>query len=98
MAVPELQLASAAFRQENLSEARDHLSAALSVNPSSGYANEFLATVYYLQNNTEAALKYWNRAGQPVIDNIPIDPPSSADGIPILLDRALVGLSRGSFL
>jgi Peptidase_C39 like family len=95
LAVPELQLASAAFRAENLSETRDHLTAALDVNPANGYANQFLATVYYLQNNTEAALKYWNRAGQPVIDDIRIDPPVRTD--PILLDRAL-GLSRGSFL
>jgi tetratricopeptide (TPR) repeat protein len=95
LAVPELQLASAAFREENLSEARQHLTAALDLDPSNQYANEFLGTVFFLQNNIEAALKYWNRAGKPVIENVRIDPPVHTDAV--LLDRTL-GLSRGSFL
>jgi predicted double-glycine peptidase len=95
LAVPELGLASQAFREENLSEAREHLTAALRVNPSDSYANDFLATVYFLQNNTEAALKYWNRSGKPEIENIRMDPPLRTD--PILLDRAFA-FSRGSVL
>ncbi len=95
LAVPEVDLASTAFRDEKLSEAREHLTSALRANPSDSGTNEFLATVYFLQNNTEAALKYWNRAGKPVIENIRIDPPLRTD--PVLLDRALA-FSRGSFL
>jgi tetratricopeptide (TPR) repeat protein len=95
LAVPEVGLASKAFREENLSGAREHLTAALRVNPSDAYVNDFLGTVYFLQNNTEAALKYWNRAGKPAIDNIRIDPPLRTD--PILLDRAFT-FSRGSIL
>ena len=95
LAVPEVGLASSAFREENLSGAREHLTAALRVNPSDEYVNDFLGTVYFLQNNTEAALKYWNRAGKPVIDNIRMDPPLRTD--PILIDRAFT-FSRGSIL
>jgi tetratricopeptide (TPR) repeat protein len=95
LAVPELDLASAAFRAENLSETREHLNSALRVDPADAHANEFLATVYFLQNNTEAALKYWNRAGKPQIENIRIDPPLRTD--PILLDHAFA-FSRGSVL
>src|SRR4029453_12958213 len=67
----------------------------LRVNPSDTYTNNFLATVYFLQNNTEAALKHWNRAGKPEVENIRIDPPLRTD--PVLLDRAFA-FSRGGVL
>jgi predicted double-glycine peptidase len=95
LAVPELGLASKAFRDDNLTEARQHLTAALHVNPSDAHANDFLATVYFLQDNTEAALKYWNRTGKPAVENIVIDPPLRTN--PILVDRAFA-FSRGSVL
>src|SRR6185369_4299427 len=95
LALPELGLASTAFRDEKLSDAQEHLKSALRVNPGDSYTNEFLATVYFLQNNTEAALKYWNHAGKPSIENIRIDPPLRTN--PVLLDRAFA-FSRGSIL
>jgi len=95
LAVPELNLASAAFRAENLTETREHLSSALRLNPSDQFTNDFLATVYFLQDNTEAAIKYWNLAGKPSVDNIRIDPPLRLN--PVLLDRTFA-FSRGSLL
>ena len=95
LAVPEVELAGAAFRDEKLSEAKEHLNTAVRSNPSDAYANDFLATVYFLQNNMESALKYWNRASQPVIENVRIDPPLEID--PVLLDHAFA-FSRGSVL
>jgi predicted double-glycine peptidase len=95
LAMPELGLATKAFRDENLTEAREHLTAALHVNPSDNYANDFLATVYFLQDNTEAALKYWNRAGKPAVENISIDPPLRTN--PLLVERTFA-FSRGSVL
>jgi predicted double-glycine peptidase len=95
LAMPELDLASKAFREENLTEAREHLDAALRANPSDAHTNDFLGTVYFLEDNTEAALKYWNRAGKPAIENIRIEPSLRTD--PILLDRAFA-FSRGSVL
>jgi predicted double-glycine peptidase len=95
LAVPEIELASTAFREEKLAETKAHLHSALESNPSDTYTNEFLATVYFLQSNTDSALKYWNRAGKPVIENIRFDPPLRTD--PVLLDRAFT-FSRGMVL
>jgi len=95
LAVPELNLASTAFREERLSETREHLTAALNVNPSDAYTNDFLGTVYFLEDNTEAALKHWNRGGKPVIENIRIEPGLRIN--PVLLDRSM-SFSRGSLL
>jgi hypothetical protein len=95
LALPELDLASEAFRENHLSESQEHLRAALRADGADAYTNNFLAGIYYLQDNTEAALKYWNRAGKPEIQNIRIDPPLQTD--PVLLDRAFA-FSRGSIL
>lgn len=95
LALPELQLAGQAFRENNLAETREHLTAALRSDPSDKYVNDFLATVYFLEDNAEAALEHWNRAGKPEIQNIRFDPPLRTD--PVLLDRAFA-FSRGSLL
>jgi hypothetical protein len=95
LAVPELDLASRAFRENNLSETVEHLNSALRTNPTDVHTNDFLATAYFLQNNTEAAIQYWNRAGKPQIEEIRIDPPLRTD--PVLVDRAFA-FSRGSIL
>jgi predicted double-glycine peptidase len=81
-----LQSASRAFREQRLDDAKRDLRSDLNRNPSDSYASDFLATVYYLQGNTEAALKYWNRAGKPTLRNIRIDPKLRTN--PVLLDRA----------
>jgi len=95
LAVPEIELASMAFRSEKLEESKEHLKSILRSAPSDAYTNEFLATVYFLQDNTESALKYWNRAGKPLIEDIRVDPPLRTN--PVLLDRAFA-FSRGSLL
>ncbi len=95
LAVPELDLASSNFREGNLAEARQHLNVALRSDPSDAYVNEFLATVYFLQDDMGAALKYWNRIGKPTVDNIRIDPPLLTD--PLIVDRAFT-FSRGGIL
>ena len=56
------------------------------IDPTDAYANDFLATVYFLQNNLEAALKSWNRIGKPEIENIQIEPEPRVKSA--LLDRA----------
>src|SRR6266705_2885113 len=95
LAVPEIELASMAFRSEKLEESKEHLRSILRSAPSDAYTNEFLATVYFLQDNTESALKYWNRVGKPLIEDIRVDPPLRTN--PVLLDRAFA-FSRGSLL
>lgn len=82
-----LELASNAWRARDSPTARHHLHTALRIDPRHDYANEFLATLYFLDGNSEAALKYWNRIGQPRL--------SAVDGIGnILLDRALAVAPR----
>ncbi len=50
------------------------------------FKHDFLGTVYFLQGNLEASLKYWNRVGKPQIVEVRTDPvPQVA---PPLLDRA----------
>jgi tetratricopeptide (TPR) repeat protein len=80
-----LELAGVCFRKKNYAEAAGHLRRALRLDPTDTYANDFLAGVYFLQGNVEAALKYWNRGSKPEIEDVRIEPaPRIA---PALLDR-----------
>jgi tetratricopeptide (TPR) repeat protein len=81
-----LELAGVCFRQKNYPAAADHLRRALRLDPTDSYANDFLAGVYFLQGNIEAALKYWNRISKPEIEEVRMEP---APGVaPALLDHA----------
>ena len=55
--------------------------------PRDSYGNDFLGTVYFLQGNIEAALKYWNRVGKPHIAEVRTAPAPQVNAA--LLDRAL---------
>lgn len=81
-----LELAGVAFKQKNYSQAARWLRRSLQIAPRDSYASDFLATVYFLQGNTEAALKYWNRIGKPQIANLQMDPEPRVDSA--LLDSA----------
>ncbi|HET8825072.1 MAG TPA: tetratricopeptide repeat protein, partial [Terriglobales bacterium] len=69
-----IELAGVAFKQKRYSEAERWLRRGLHLNPRDSYAEDFLATIYFLQGNLEAALKYWNRAGKPLIVNVRPEP------------------------
>ncbi len=81
-----IELGGVAFKQKRYSEAATWLRRGLKRDPSDDYANEFLATIYFLQGNLEAALKYWNKVGKPQLANVATDPGLRVD--PALLDRA----------
>ena len=81
-----IELGGVAFRERRYSEAARWLRRGLQLRPEDPYANEFLATVYFLNGNLEAALKYWNRIGKPQIENVRTGPDLRVD--PVLLDRA----------
>ncbi len=81
-----IELAGIAFQRKRYGEAVAHLRKALRLDPRDSYANEFLGTVYLLEENLPAALKYWNRAEKPVLASLTIEPQPRAD--PALLDRA----------
>src|SRR5262249_7966561 len=75
-----------AFRQKNYSHAARWLQRALQIDARDVYANDFLATAYFLEGDLDAALKYWNRIDKPHITEIRVEPQPTLD--PILLDRA----------
>ncbi|HKQ72901.1 MAG TPA: tetratricopeptide repeat protein [Blastocatellia bacterium] len=81
-----LELAGIAFKQKNYAETAGHLRRALRLDPDDTYANDFLASVYFLQGNLEAALSRWNRVSKPQIEEAPLDPTPKVD--PVLLDHA----------
>jgi tetratricopeptide (TPR) repeat protein len=81
-----LELAGVSFKQKNYAEAADYLRRALRLDPADTYAHDFLASVYFLQGNREAALKHWNRVSKPHIEAVRIEPTPRVD--PVLLDHA----------
>jgi tetratricopeptide (TPR) repeat protein len=81
-----LGLAGVSFKQKLYHEAVENLRQAIDLDPADSYAIDFLASVYFLQGNLEAALKYWNRISKPQIEAVKIDPSPRVD--PVLLDRA----------
>ena len=92
---PELIRASEAFRREDYSEARLYAERAFRADPSNTTAAELLATVYFLSDNMEAALTYWNRVEKPLIRDVGVDPAVRMD--PVRLDHAFA-FARGNVL
>ncbi|HEY6937779.1 MAG TPA: tetratricopeptide repeat protein [Terriglobales bacterium] len=90
-----VELAGVAFRQKRYREAAKWLRRALKLAPGDGYANDFLGSIYFLQGNKEAALKYWNRVGKPRIAGISLQPEPQVNAA--LLDSAFA-FSQASVL
>ena len=82
-----IELAGIAFKQKHPALAGRYLRLALRMDSADSYANDFLGTVYFIQGNLEAALKYWNRLGKPSIENVRPNHPLRTH--PVLVDRAL---------
>lgn len=81
-----IELAGVAFKQQKHRQAIGYLRRALRLDPTDSYTNEFLGTLYFLDGNTEAALKYWNREDKPQIQNVTSQPKPRLR--PVLLDHA----------
>jgi tetratricopeptide (TPR) repeat protein len=81
-----IELAGVAFKQKRYAEAATYLRRTLKLAPDDSYGNNFLGTVYFLEGNLDAALKYWNRIGKPQIAEVRTDPTPRVD--PALLDHA----------
>ncbi|MGC9158437.1 MAG: tetratricopeptide repeat protein [Terracidiphilus sp.] len=82
-----VELAGIAWKQKRNALAERRLRAALRIAPRDAYADDFLATLYFLDGNLDAALKYWNLAGKPQIENLRDDPALRVS--PALLDHAM---------
>jgi tetratricopeptide (TPR) repeat protein len=80
-----LELAAIAYRSKSFGAAKSYLSAALKLDPKESYANDFLGTIFLLEGNLDASLKYWNRIGKPYIRRVQLEPVPELD--PVLLQR-----------
>jgi hypothetical protein len=81
-----VELAGVAFKQKNNARAEKLLRRSLRIAPRDSYANDFLATLYFLDGNLGAALKYWNRVDKPHVVHVETDPRPRVSAA--LLDRA----------
>jgi tetratricopeptide (TPR) repeat protein len=80
------ELAGVAFKQKRYDDAVKNLHRALRLKPDDEYADDFLGTVYFLQGNLDAALKYWNRVKKPRVEKIEYSPAPKLDAA--LLDHS----------
>ncbi len=69
-----VELAGACYRLTDSAAAKKHLREALRLAPGDTYALEFLGTIYFLEGNLEAALKYWNGIEKPRLAGVIYDP------------------------
>jgi hypothetical protein len=80
--------AGAEYKLNNFGAAKKDLRDALRLAPDDSYIPEFLGTIYLLEGNLEAALKYWNRLEKPRLTAVEVAPPARTENI--LLDRAVL--------
>jgi len=69
-----VELAGIAYKQKDFPLAKKHLQMALRLSPRDAYTHEFLATIYFLEGNLEAAVKYWNRQQKPRLRSVRFSP------------------------
>jgi len=70
-----VELAGIAYKQEDFRTAKRNLHAALRLNPRDSYSREFLATIYFLEGNLDAALQHWNLLDKPRLRSVAYAPP-----------------------
>lgn len=90
-----VELAGLAFRRKDFPSSKTNLSRALRLDPDDRYANDLLASIYFLEQNLDAALIYWNRIDKPRLEQIRMEPEPQVDVE--LLDRAF-GVAPASTL
>ena len=89
-----IELGGLDFSAHDLVSAGAHLRRALQLDPGDAYANDLLASIYFVGGNLEAALRYWNRIGKPRLEEIRMSPVPAAD--PVLVDAALAFSPAGT--
>jgi len=82
-----VELAGVAYKQKDFSAAEQNLRAALRLGSRDAYTLDFLGSIYFLQGNLEAALKYWNAINKPRLRNVAVQPPPRLEEM--LLGRAI---------
>jgi hypothetical protein len=90
-----VERAGAEYRLNDFKFAKEDLREALRLGSRDPYVCQFLGTLYLLEGNTEAALKYWNAIQQPRLQSVKIAPlPRLRKS---LLDRAIAFSPAGVF-
>ncbi|MDE3135280.1 MAG: tetratricopeptide repeat protein [Acidobacteriota bacterium] len=69
-----VELAGVDYKTRNYDSAKSELRQALALDPGDTYARNFLATIYLLTENLDAALDNWNKIGKPHITDISMEP------------------------
>src|SRR5262249_36170028 len=64
----------AEYRLKDFAAAKSDLLRALRTQPKDEYTLDFLGTIYLIENNLDAALKYWNRVGKPRLASVSLQP------------------------
>jgi hypothetical protein len=82
-----VELAGVDYKRRDRRAAKRELRAARKIDPDDAYTREFLGTLYFLDGNQEAALKYWNAIDKPRLRNVAVQPPAKLDAA--LLQKAL---------
>ena len=81
------ELAGIAFKQKKFTDAKRYLHRALHSDANHDYAEDFIATIYFLDGNLEAAVSHWNAISKPQIAELRIEPPLHVRSA--LLDHAI---------
>jgi hypothetical protein len=76
-----LELAGVAYRNADNARAKKYLREALRLAPTDNYGNDFLASLYILDGNLEAALKHLNRIGEPLVQTFQLEPVPALDAV-----------------
>ena len=69
-----VERAGAEYRLKDFRRAKNDLREAMRLGSRDPYTREFLGTLYLLEDNLEAALKYWNPIEQPQLTSLKITP------------------------
>jgi len=83
-----VELGGVDYKQKDFSAAKRHLGAAAGLDSRDAYTREFLGTIYFLESNLEAALKYWNAIDQPRLRTVAAEPPPRLERT--ILNRAIL--------
>lgn len=69
-----VELAGTTYKLKDFRTAKQRLREALGLNPQDAYSRDFLATIYFLEGNLEAALKHWNPEDKPRLRSVAFAP------------------------
>lgn len=82
-----VELAGISYKQHNFAAAKRDLRKASRSGARDAYTLEFLGSIYFLEGNLEAALKYWNVIDKPRLRAVSVEPAPLLDEV--LLSRAI---------